>query len=265
MPKEKFKEWPLIDAFGICRLSILPVYAAPTFDSALVSQLLFGECYQVVALTPDRKWFKIHQEDSHILGWITSESLKEIPAADYARFSTSDYQVVNSPFAAIEYLGTNLYLLPGSRLHFSEIELFNWKDHVGFTGSVRSHIVKASREELIDIALKFLNTPFQSGGRGIFGMDHTWFFPLIFAIGGYAIAMDKIPGAKVDPESILPGDLLLLKGFDGQVQSVSIYLGADEVLWMQNKVMVSDSYEWERIVTNNFAQEAVCEAKSILE
>ncbi|MFC3880385.1 hypothetical protein ACFOSV_09375 [Algoriphagus namhaensis] len=265
MPKEKFKEWPLIDAYGICRLSILPVYSAPTFESALTSQLLFGECYLVTALTPDRNWFKIFQEDTGIKGWITSDALKEITAQDYSRFSSADYQVVNSPIAAIEYLGTNLYLLPGSRLHFSEIELFNWKDHVGFTGSVRSHIVKASREELIDIALKFLNTPFQHGGRSIFGMDHQWFFPLVFSVGGYSFDHSKIPGKIIEGDEALPGDFHLVKDSNGERLGLALYLGADEVLWINNKVMVSDCYEWERLVTNNYAEDAVWETKSFLE
>ncbi len=265
MPKEKFKEWPLIDAYGICRLSILPVYSSPSFESSLFCQLLFGECYEVSALTPDRKWFKIHQIDSGIIGWITSESLKEITGADYQRFNSSDYQVVNSPIAAIEYLGTNLYLLPGSRLHFSEIELFNWKDHVGFTGSVRSHILKASSEELIEASLKFLNTPFQHGGRTIFGIDHSWFLPLVFSIGGCSISMDPLPGRIIEEERAMPGDILVLKNTSNRVLGISLYLGADEVLWLHNKVKVTDTLEWERILTNNYAEEAVCETRSILE
>ncbi|MDN3202886.1 hypothetical protein [Algoriphagus sediminis] len=265
MPREKFKEWPLIDAFGICRLSILPVYSAPTFDSFLFAQLLFGECYQVTALTPDRKWFKIHQEDSEISGWITSDSLKEITKDDYERFNGADYQVVNSPIAAIEYQGTNLYLLPGSRLHFSEIELFNWKDHVGFTGSVRSHRQRATREELIEVALKFLNTPFQSGGRSIFGMDHRWFFPLVFSISGYKLRMSKHMGELIEEEEVMPGDFLSLLDTSSNPLGLALYLGAEQVLWMDNKVKVTDTFDWERQATNNYAEEAVCETRSILE
>lgn len=265
MPKEKYKEWPLIDAYGICRLSILPVYTSPTFDSALVSQLLFGECYLVTALTPDRAWFKIHQEDSVIKGWITSEALKEITAADYARFTGADYQAVDSPIAAIEYTGSNLYLLPGSRLHFSEIELFNWKDHVGFTGSVRSHVACASREELVEIALKFLNTPFQHGGRSIFGIDEKWFLPLVFSIAGFSLTLSKIPGKKVLLREALPGDLHQISDESGELLGTALNLGADEILWLSNKVIISDWYEWERQLSNNYAKEVVWETKCFLD
>ena len=139
MPKEKFSERPLTDAFGICRQTILPIYLRPTFDSALVTQLLFGECYQVLTMSNDKHWFKIAHEDTEYSGYISSKLLKEIPSADYQTYLTNDFQIVTSPIAAIEYMGINLYLLPGSRLHFSDLELFNWRDHIGFTGSVRSH------------------------------------------------------------------------------------------------------------------------------
>lgn len=264
MPKEKSNEWPLLDAYGICRLSILPIYSKPMFDSALVSQLLFGECYQVIALTPDRNWFKIFQEDTQIQGWVSSDSLKEINASDYQRFKTGDYQVVNSPIAAIEYLGTNLYLLPGSRLHFSDDELFNWKDHIGFTGSVRSHLQKASREELVDIALKYLNTPYQFGGRSIFGMDNRWFFQLIYQIAGYSWSGLELPGKIIDDQEALPGDLLILRFDDSEKVEMAFCLGMDEVLWLGNKVVVTDSFLWENSHLNKSNKITVFETRSIL-
>jgi hypothetical protein len=122
----------LIDAYGICRQTILPVYHQPTFESALVTQLLFGECYQINGLTSDRQWFRVYHEDTGVGGWVMAKLIKEITTEEYQKFLNQDFQIVTSPIAAIDYLGANLYLLPGSRLHFSELELFNWQDHIGF-------------------------------------------------------------------------------------------------------------------------------------
>ena len=125
MRKGSSKEWPLIDAFGICRQTVLPLYLRPSIDSALVTQLLFGECYQLRGLTSDRQWFQAFHEDTGVEGWVWANSIKEITAADYQVFLNQDFQVVTSPIAAISYQGASVYLLPGSRLHFSEKELFN--------------------------------------------------------------------------------------------------------------------------------------------
>ncbi len=264
MQKEKSSEWPLIDAFGICRQTILPLYRRPTFDSAMVTQLLFGECYQTIAMTSDQKWFKILHEDTGLQGWITTHTLKEIPAGDYTKYLNTDFQVVTSPIAAIEYLGTNLYLLPGSRLHFSDLELFNWQDHIGFTGAVRSHAVKADRSQLIDVALKYVNAPFQAGGRSIFGLDELQGFELIYNIAGYSWKSGQVPGRKIDPELVLPGDLFIFRDLKKNQFNYALYLGAEEVFWMDNRIKVSDLSEWEASLRSGKDKQMELETRSIV-
>jgi hypothetical protein len=138
-----------------------------------------------------------------------------------------------------------LYLLPGSRLHFSEKELFNWQDHLGFTGTYRPHALKANREELLDLALRFLNAPFQAGGRSIFGMDAKHVFPLIFAMGGYAWPTGKLPGRLITPEEVVPGDLMV--AWDGVLEQnfYALYLGAEQVFWMDHRMQKTDLEDWE--------------------
>jgi hypothetical protein len=264
MQKESSSEWPLIDAYGICRQTILPVYRQPTFDSALVSQLLFGECYQINGLTSDRQWFRVYHEDTGMGGWVWAKLIKEITGDEYRKFLNQDFQIVTSPIAAIEYLGTNLYLLPGSRLHFSELELFNWQDHIGFTGNYRPHAVRASREELVEIGLRYLNAPFQAGGRSIFGLDEALGFSLIFGIAGYSWISGKIPGKSVIPEEAVPGDLFVFRDLEKHESHFGLFLGAEEILWMDNKMKVSDLDEWEDFLRNNTGEQVVFDARSIV-
>jgi gamma-D-glutamyl-L-lysine dipeptidyl-peptidase len=264
MQKGSSKEWPLIDAYGICRQTILPVYRQPTFDSALITQLLFGECYQIVGLTSDREWFRIYHEDTGTGGWVWAKLIKEITREEYQNFLNQDFQVVTSPIAAIEYLGSNLYLLPGSRLHFSEVELFNWQDHIGFTGNYRPHALKAIREEFLEIALRYLNAPFQAGGRSIFGLDEELGFALIYGIAGYSWVSGKIPGKSIEPEEVVPGDLFIFRNLEKKESHFGIYIGAEEILWMDNKMKVSDLDEWEEFLRINSNEKVVFDARSIL-
>jgi hypothetical protein len=264
MQKESSSEWPLINAYGVCRQTILPVYRQPTFDSALVTQLLFGECYQINGLTSDRQWFRIYHEDTGMGGWVWAKLIKEITGDEYQTFLNQDFQVVTSPIAAIEYLGSSLYLLPGSRLHFSEIELFNWQDHIGFTGTYRPHAVKANREELVEIGLRYLNAPFQAGGRSIFGLDEAQGFALIFAIAGYSWLSGKIPGKSVQPEDALPGDLFIFRDLEKQESHFGLFLGAENILWMDNRMKVSDLDEWEDFLRNNTGKQVVFDTRLIV-
>ncbi len=248
MRKGSSKEWPLIDAYGIVRQTILPVYLRPKTDSALVTQLLFGECYLLTGLTSDREWFKVYHEDSATGGWVWAKSIKEITAEAYDTFLNQDFQFVTSPIAAIDYQDTHLYLLPGSRLHFSEKELFNWQDHLGFTGTYRPFAVKTNREELLDLALRFLNAPFQAGGRSIFGMDVTHVFPLIFAMGGYSWPNGKLPGKVIHPEEVEPGDLMVAWDAELGQSHYALYLGAEQVFWMDHRVQKTDLEDWEEFL-----------------
>jgi gamma-D-glutamyl-L-lysine dipeptidyl-peptidase len=264
MQKESSSEWPLIDAYGICRQTVLPLYRQPTFDSALVTQLLFGECYQINGLTSDRQWFRVYHEDTGMGGWVWAKLIKEITGEEYQKFLNQDFQVVTSPIAAIEYLGANLYLLPGSRLHFSELELFNWQDHIGFTGSYRPHASKASRDELVEIALRYLNAPFQAGGRSIFGLDEEQAFALIYSIAGYAWKSGRIPGKSVPPEEAQPGDLFVFRDLEKQESHFGLFLGTEEILWMDNRMRVSDLGEWEDFLGNITEQEVVFDTRSVV-
>ncbi len=264
MQKESSSEWPLIDAFGICRQTVLPVYRQPTFDSALVTQLLFGECYQINGLTADRQWFRIYHEDTGMGGWVWATLIKEITGDEYGKFLGRDFQIVTSPIAAIEYLGSSLYLLPGSRLHFSELELFNWQDHVGFTGNSRPAVVKADREKMVEIGLCFLNAPFQAGGRSIFGIDEEQAFALIFSIGGYHWRSGKIPGKSVEPEDALPGDLFIFRDLEKQKSHFGLFLGSEEILWMDNRLKVSDVDEWEDFLRNNAGEKVSIDTRAIV-
>ena len=245
MRKGSSKEWPLIDAYGIVRQTVLPVYLRPKTDSALVTQLLFGECYLLTGLTSDREWFKVYHEDSATGGWVWAKSIKEITAEAYDTFLNQDFQFVTSPIAAIDYQDTHLYLLPGSRLHFSEKELFNWQDHLGFTGTYRPFALKVNREELLDLALRFLNAPFQAGGRSIFGMDASHVFPLIFAMGGYAWPTGKLPGKVIPPEEVEPGDLMVAWDAEVGQSYYALYLGAEQVFWMDHRMQKTDLEDWE--------------------
>ena len=152
----------------------------------------------------------------------------------------------------------------GSWLNMAEIELFNWQDHIGFTGTYRPHAVKASREELVEIGLRYLNAPFQAGGRSIFGLDEAQGFALIFAIAGYSWISGKIPGKSVTPEEALPGDLFIFRDLEKQETHFGLFLGAENILWMDNKMKVSDLDEWEDFLRNNTGEQVVFDTRMMV-
>jgi len=62
--------------FGICPLSMSPIRAKPDDTSEMVSQLLFGETFEV--LKKKRKWLKIRCILDAYEGWIDRKQALEI-------------------------------------------------------------------------------------------------------------------------------------------------------------------------------------------
>lgn len=244
MQKENSKELPFPEVFGICRQTLIPIYKRPTVDSALVTQLLFGECYEVIDANTSTDWCEILHQDTGNTGWIYAKAIKSITKSEYLQFTNQDFQIVTSPIAAIEYQQNNLYLLPGSRLHFTQAELFDWKAHIGFTGSVRNHAVRTDREGLIDIAFKFINAPHLSGGRSLFGFDPGQGFELIVAIAGFPLHLLRNPSKIQHQEEVLRGDFIIFTAKQSPQPIYALYLGDQKVLCMDQRLKITDLKTW---------------------
>ena len=59
--------------FGVCRLSIVSVRKDPQDTSEQLTQLLFGDHYEVVEKTTDAKWLKIRIYFDQYTGWIDAK------------------------------------------------------------------------------------------------------------------------------------------------------------------------------------------------
>ena len=63
-------------SYGIATLSIIPCRAEPSDKTEIISQLLFGEHYEV--LEEQEKWVKIRNAYDQYEGWICRKQFTEI-------------------------------------------------------------------------------------------------------------------------------------------------------------------------------------------
>ena len=54
--------------YGVCNLAVVPVRAQPSDRSEITTQLLFGDCFQVIEQTD--KWAYIQHAYDDYTGWI---------------------------------------------------------------------------------------------------------------------------------------------------------------------------------------------------
>jgi hypothetical protein len=55
---------------GVCRLALVSVRKDPSDQSEQVTQLLFGDHYEVVLISEDKKWVRIRIHADLYEGWV---------------------------------------------------------------------------------------------------------------------------------------------------------------------------------------------------
>ena len=103
--------------FGICNLAIIPLRAESSDRSEIVSQVLFGEHFEVLETL--KQWAKIRLQYDGYEGWVDSKQFQPITKDQYEQLS-QEAIILNSDL--VEYITSpNNLLMPipfGASLSF---------------------------------------------------------------------------------------------------------------------------------------------------
>ncbi len=227
--------------YGICNLSIVPMRIEPSDASEMVSQLLFGEHFKV--LEKRKKWSRIRLAFDSYEGWIDNKQYQEITEEWHQKIEESDGAIAgeiidfitdsNNNFASIP-MGASLPLYDKKKVQLAET-------FYTYEGNVFTHSLPKSN--LVEIASKFLNTPYLWGGRTLFGIDCSGFTQLIYKIGGYSLFRDASQQAKQGRvlsfiEESEPGDLAFFDNNEGDIIHVGIIMQDNYIIHAHGKVRI---------------------------
>ncbi len=150
--------------FGICLLSCVPLRKSPEFWGELASELLFGEHFEVL----DRRgvFAKVRMAYDSYEGWIDLRQAAYIDLDEFKRLNETIPAVSLEAVAFTQIDDHKVMVLRGSSLPFYN----NGEFRVGgrrfsFLGKVRKPDRRITSEELVDVALSYLNSPYCWGGR----------------------------------------------------------------------------------------------------
>ncbi|MEO9964421.1 MAG: NlpC/P60 family protein [Reichenbachiella sp.] len=214
---------------GICRLSVIPMRATPKQEAVLVSELLFGEHYQVLEEKMDMLRIQLHFDNSE--GWIRADQHTPISEEYFQQVNLSDYKVCIDLSGTIFFQKKHVHILFGSVLPITTNELFKLEEQVAFNGESKSLAQKREFEYLRELMKKYLHAPYLAGGKTPFGVDAGGFIQQVFKVSGYklprTIADQKLSGQEVsEMDSIIPGDLVFSKSTN---EIGYIFLGGDDI------------------------------------
>ncbi len=224
---------------GICNLAIIPLRIEPNDRSEIVSQVLFGEHFEV--LETQKQWVKIKLQFDSYEGWIDSKQYQTITELDYKNLS-NEAIVLNSDL--IEYItAPNNLLMPiplGASLSFlshNDINLSNY----GFEGLKISGL--KPKENLINTAFMYLNAPYLWGGKTPFGIDCSGFTQMVYKLNGYHLLRDASQQANQGEalsfiEESESGDLAFFDNEEGNIIHVGIIMDDNYIIHASGKVRI---------------------------
>ncbi|WP_309612495.1 C40 family peptidase [Flavobacterium sp.] len=225
--------------FAICNLAIIPLRAESSDRSEIVSQVLFGEHFEI--LETQNQWSKIKLQFDEYEGWVDSKQYQTISEKSYKSLS-KDAIILNSDL--VEYVtNPSNVLLPiplGSSLSFlnhSEINIENFE----FEGMKTTGVKPKS--DLITTAYMYLNAPYLWGGKTPFGIDCSGFTQMVYKLNGYSLLRDASQqSTQGDALSFIEeseaGDLAFFDNEEGKIIHVGIIMENNYIIHASGKVRI---------------------------
>jgi hypothetical protein len=225
--------------FAICNLAIIPLRAEPSDRSEIVSQILFGEHFEIIETR--NQWSKIKLYFDDYEGWVDSKQYQIISEKSFKELS-KDAIILNSDL--VEYVSNPFnILLPiplgasVSFLHHSEINIENFE----FEGLRVSGIKPKS--DLITTSFLYLNAPYLWGGKTPFGIDCSGFTQMVYKLNGYKLLRDASQQSTQGEvlsfiEESEPGDLAFFDNEEGKIIHVGIIMENNYIIHASGKVRI---------------------------
>jgi len=224
--------------YGICNLSIVPLRAEASDKSEQVSQILFGEVFEILEWKDN--WVKIVTSLDNYPGWIGRLQFTMLGHLAYKKFrQTPPPLTFRAVTQAWKIVNNSIYYLPmGSSLAFLE-------GTTCFIGEERFEIIGeiGETDNLAVTAMSFLNVPYMWGGRTHFGIDCSGFSQAVFRLQGINLLRDTSlqveQGYAINSlHDTKLGDLAFFDNTEGNVVHVGIMLNNEKIIHASGRVKI---------------------------
>lgn len=242
------KEGIEIVDYGVSRLALVAVRQSPHEDARQLTQLLFGDHYEVLEKAEGGDWvlIKIHFDGSE--GWIEAEQHHSISKEYFDQINHANFKITTDLTCNILFKKSPITILLGSIVPISNSELFKMEEQFAFNGEAKSLGQKREVEFIAATAMKYLNAPHLSGGKSPFGIDAAGLVQMVFKVAGYTLphAINNLltEGKPVkSPADAQLGDLAFFSRKGDTTTHVGIVLNDEKVIHAFGRVRVDHLME----------------------
>lgn len=220
--------------YGICNLNCVAVRKDASDSSELVTQLLFGDHFEI--LEKEQKWSRIRIAYDAYEGWIDNKQyqpLSEQECTEYTNLPDSfladlvDFAVDKNQQLTPLSIGSNLKAAPLLKLTCD--------------GTVTPKTIEKS--EFINLASSYLNAPYLWGGKTPFGIDCSGLVQMVYKMAGHQLSRDASQQAgQGEPLSFIeesePGDLAFFDNEEGEIIHVGLIMKNNYIIHAHGKVRI---------------------------
>lgn len=229
--------------YGVCNLTAVPIRKEESDKSEMVTQLLFGETFQINIILG--KWSQITIDDDQYTGWVDNKQYLLLSQIVYNNLKKrKSYFVMDTVLQLTEKNNCSFPITRGSTIYNTVGKRFTLGKSVFRSLSSKSKIVSLeNRNQLIQIASQYLNTPYLWGGRSPFGIDCSGLVQIAAKGAGILLPRDAYQQAMVGKtinliSEALPGDLAFFDNHEGRIIHVGIILDNSKIIHASGYVRI---------------------------
>lgn len=230
--------------YGMAVLSVIPVRKNPSEQSEMVTQVLFGESFEV--LQSKLNWLFVRLDYDHYEGWIDLKHCHFISKRYYNNLNRNKLFVSSDIYKNVtsKEVGETTLVAGSSIPNYKQKMAFKaYQTNYRFRGFPERNHRMPLREAIVYHAKKYLNAPYLWGGRTPFGIDCSGFVQVVYKICGVRIPRDTAHqvelGSSVNfVNEARPGDLAFFDNKDGRIIHVGIVLEGARIIHASGQVRI---------------------------
>lgn len=222
------------NTFGLCVNQAITVHRYAEAGSEQVTQLIFGDTYQVLQTTPDGQWLYIQNQFDQYEGWIAKQYEFEISAWYFEQVQAQNFPVCADLDGVVLWNEKEIPISFGSTLPFYENGFLRLgSEEAQFKGNTLVPPTSLDIKKLIENAYQWLDIPYLWGGKSCKGIDCSGFVQVLHKVSGYNLPRDSYQqaeiGIPVTLDEVQEGDLAFFVK-EGRIFHVGILLGNGKII-----------------------------------